>query len=233
MRFRLLFISILVGVFISCDDEKGAHSITNPRSEIEEILELASKIQFVGELPDGLKIDFSVSAFSNTPSTNYSSAGSTNYVENNGGLIFPANQLLLSEGKLDLEIETGENLSVNFQYVFVTNFRELQRLYPDLNTPDQFLDHRIAYGIGSDQYDVGDLFNGGVFGVTDYVFMVSPPGSQVGFGRYYAAGYEGIDLDAQQSTFTHKRHESEGRIMIYLNSGQFIDIGDFLLLLTE
>jgi len=191
MRFRTRLLSVCtVLAFVGCQDRSGEVTVAvdEPMS-IDELNDLAQNAAFVGELPSGQTIDFNPQEiFPSNDGNQFSNLPETNYSRSPDPFEFDLTSLS-SVGILEFTFEESNvRFEVFFQYVFITSYAELEFLYPDFfDVSEEFEDWVVVYAFGDGTYDIDDLFNGEVFGVTDYLVVTGNPSGDL-FGSYYSEG---------------------------------------------
>jgi len=163
---------------------------------VEEVMQAINQINFVGALPGGQEIDFRASnyieSYSNTPFTN---VGGFNFTREFGGY-FNASRLSETVGNLEIFFKEFSVISYNvtFQYVFITTFGELERMYPDYFSVDLSQnDWIVVIALGSSGLDIEDVFEGAFFDVTDYLAVTADPSDDfLRSGIYYDVDFDDL-----------------------------------------
>lgn len=226
MLSRKSFLVLLAPLLLlGCQEQKGdGVQIVHPATSIEEI---NAEIRFVGELPSGEIIDFAPSeTFSISGGPGFSQLPSTNYSKLDAGIsVDVANTFAKGQFEFIYQLE-GTRFRVEFQYVLITTFGELQEQFPDDVFFDELIrDWPVAFALGSDQFDINDVLSGATFNVTDYLFVYGIPDDDELFGEFFQAG-----LAENQSLGLNGVYElSGGRLISNGDAVLFFDGGDFFI----
>ncbi len=238
MLFRKIISVVIIGMFISCSEEVSSPTPQTPKMTIEEVQNFVNGLNFTGTLPSGNKIDFIPNRlinsenlginFTNAETPNYSTAKGTNFdlwaFSNNNGVltIFP--------------YQSPQHITVNFEYVLIMTFGELEELYPlEVNIDESEKHFVLGLALGSRLYDIEDvLVEDNIYGVTDFIQVVFDPESFFNNwleGIYITEGDEVPFFISGNFNYSKGMIESEGVIDYW--AGGYYRIGDYNLLLEE
>ena len=236
---KYLFIAIL-SLLLSCEENRSTGLVIDDvPASVEDLHAQIQNISFIGELPSGQIIDFSPrETFSKLNGNEYSSLEAVNYSEINDVFEFDVTNNFYSGEFRFLYEEFETEFEVLFQYAYISTYGELAKEYPDdIFIDEEFNDWVIAIAIGSSEFDIDDVLQGEVIGVSDYLVVYGPPTGDL-FGNYFAIGTNNEQYLSLDGVYTASEInlQSSGETFLWVDMVDFTiveNIGPYTLLLQE
>ncbi|MEM9859294.1 MAG: hypothetical protein AAF843_18190 [Bacteroidota bacterium] len=180
MFFRLRFFGFLcaIGLFTTCSDD-GDGVLAPDLTPQEQLASMMEGIQFVGTLPNGMRINFSQAKSNSTAFT--SPENGPNFTSAGNGISLQGSDFSSGTALLDV----GDD-SYQFQFVLCTTYGELSERYPSEFWKDPQLENwQIFIALGNSGYTEEEAVSySPFFTVDNYLFFYIPNSPNRAFGSF-------------------------------------------------
>ncbi len=210
MFFRLRFFGLLcaIGLFTTCSDDGDGVLAPNLTPQ-EQLASMMEGIQFVGTLPNGMRINFSQAKSNSTAFT--SPENGPNFTSAGNGISLQGSDFSSGTALLDV----GDD-SYQFQFILCATYEELSQKYPRRFFSDPvFNNWQILIALGNSNYTEQEAINySPVFTVDDYLIIFLPDNSNRLSGTFFPKDGPRLDLFGTYQ-FRNRIMNSNGSAFIF------------------